>query len=124
MNNRTLKLSLQSDISDDFCNLLKEYEVGYKPEPVSRKINSDRMCYGLPGDFDAKEIIIAIIQSKPIWTTIGTAIAAFSFRHSKKSIIIEKDGFKFKATGMSQDELARSLEGATKLLITTSSPKD
>ncbi|KMV67997.1 hypothetical protein AI29_10720 [bacteria symbiont BFo2 of Frankliniella occidentalis] len=84
----------------------------------------DGMGFIVNSSSDVKEIIIAAVESKPLWGAIGAAILAFTRRHKNKSVTVEKDGFKFKASGMKEDELAKSLEGATKLLLTTSSPDD
>lgn len=66
---------------------------------------------------DLKEIAIAIIESKAFWGCMASAIIAFSQRHRGKSVSIEKDGYKFKASGMSQEELSKTLEGATKVIV-------
>ena len=124
MNNPPLKLSLPSDMSDDFCSLLTENGISYTSKVMSSGFRQDGMGFIVNSSSDVKEIIIAAIESASLWGAIGTAIIAFTKRHKHKSVTVEKDGFKFKASGMSQDELAKSLEGATKLLITTSSPED
>jgi len=67
-----------------------------------------------------KEIVIALIESKPFWCAVAGAIWAFTKRHQHKTVYVEKDGYEFKASGMSQEELSKTLEGATKLIITES----
>lgn len=73
---------------------------------------------------DLKEIAIALIESKAFWGCLGSAIWAFTKRHSHKTIFVEKDGYKFKATGMSQEELAKSLENAKSLIVTAKNSDD
>lgn len=66
---------------------------------------------------DLQQIAIALIESKAFWGTVAAGIWAFTKRHNHKIIIIEKDGYKFKASGMSQQDLEKSLEGAQRLIL-------
>jgi hypothetical protein len=67
---------------------------------------------------DLQQILITLIESKYFWGTVAGGIWAFTKRHNHKTIIIEKDGYKFKASGMSQQDLEKSLEGAQRLVVT------
>jgi len=66
---------------------------------------------------DLQQIAIALIESKAFWGTVAAGIWAFTKRHNHKTIIIEKDGCKIKASGMSQQDLEKSLEGAQNMII-------
>lgn len=67
---------------------------------------------------DLQQIVITLIESKAFWGAVAGGIWAFTKRHNHKAIIIEKDGYKFKASGMSQQDLEKSLEGAQRIILT------
>lgn len=119
MDRPPLKVSFPSDISAAFCAVLVENDISYTSTKKSSGFRQDG--YGLVvNSSDLKEIAIALIESKPFWCAVAGAIWAFTKRHQHKTVYVEKDGYKFKASGMSQEELSKTLEGATKLIITES----
>lgn len=112
-----LEIEVPSELIRDFRSALHEHEVKHVPviEGAKPSLNPS----------DAQDAIIwfklalEVVGSEAFWGAVSAAILAFARRHAKKSIYVETDGFKFKATGMSQDELAKSLESATKLILTS-----
>ncbi|HHS3615257.1 TPA: hypothetical protein ACP7SJ_000153 [Escherichia coli] len=119
MDRPPLKVSFPSDISAAFCAALVENDISYTSTKKSSGFRQDG--YGLVvNSADLKEIVIALVESKPFWCAVAGAIWAFTKRHQHKTVYVEKDGYKFKSSGMSQEELSKTLEGATKLIITES----
>lgn len=112
-----VQIQLPRDLSQDFRNTLKSHDIKYVPiiEGASPLANPEITHAAMMWS----KLAIELISSAAIWGAVGTAIIAFSRRHKHKTIFIEKDGFKFQATGMSPEDLIKSLEGATKLLLTT-----
>lgn len=124
MDKAPLKLQFPSDISAAFCATLKENDIKYTPKLERRyEFRTGDMGF-IVNSTDLKEIAIALIESKAFWGCLGSAIWAFTKRNSRKTIFVEKDGYKFKATGMSQDELAKSLENAKSLIVTAKNNDD
>ncbi|WNN45462.1 hypothetical protein [Winslowiella toletana] len=119
MNKAPLKVSLPSEIAVAFCATLKENDIKYVPDLKGSIEKRSGYDFVVNSAEEVKQILILVLKSEYFWTTVAGAILAFTRRHKHKSIIVEKDGFKFKATGMSQAELSKSLEGATKLILTT-----
>lgn len=112
-----VEIKLPHDVSQDFRNTLKSHDIKYVPI-----ISGSSPCANPEVTHEAlmwSKLAIELISSAAIWGAVGTAIIAFSRRHKHKTIFIEKDGFKFQATGMKPEDLIKSLEGATKLLLTT-----
>lgn len=118
MDRPPLKVSFPSEISAAFCATLVENDISYSTEDEGFKISYGGLDFVVNSAEELKEIAIAIIESKPFWGTVATAIWAFARRHKNKAIYVEKDGYKFKASGMSQEELSRILKDATNLIIT------
>lgn len=124
MDRPPLKVSFPSDISAAFCAALVENDISYTSTKKSSGFRQDGYGLVVNSAQELKEIAIALIESKAFWGTVGTAVWAFAGRHKHKTVFVEKDGFKFKASGMSQEELSKTLAGATKLIITESNKDD
>lgn len=110
-----LQIEVPSELVGDFRRTLREHNIKHVPVIEGSKLSLN------PGD--AQDAIIwfklalEIVRSEAFWGTVSAAILAYARRHAKKTIYIETDGFKFKATGMSHDELCKSLEKATKVTL-------
>lgn len=112
-----LEIEVPSELIREFRSVLHEHKVKYVPVIGGSKPSLS------PGDAQDAiiwfKLAVEIVRSEAFWGTLGAAILAYSRRHTKKTISLEIDGFKFKATGMSQEELCKSLERATKLTLTS-----
>ena len=115
-----LNVSLPSEIFTDFCADLSENGINYTSSNMSSGFRQDDYDFVVNSSQDIKEIIIAIIDSKPFWAMVGSAIWAMTQRHKNKSIYIEKDGVKIKATGMSVEDLTKVISGARDIEISNS----
>ncbi|OQR53014.1 hypothetical protein BI322_03870 [Klebsiella oxytoca] len=118
MDRPPLKVSFPSEISAAFCAVLAENDIGYSSGIKPVRPGDGSFDFIVNSAEDLKEIAIAVIESKPFWSAVAAAIWAFARRHKHKVIYVEKDGYKFKASGMSQEELSRTLKDATNLIIT------
>ena len=119
-----LKVSFPSDISAAFCAVLAENDISYSHGIKGVRPGDGDFGFIVNSAEDLKEIAIAIIESKPFWSVVAAAIWAFARRHKHKVVYVEKDGYKFKASGMSQEELSRTLQDATNLIITEKETQD
>lgn len=120
MNNPPLKVFLPSEIAVAFCATLRENDIMFRPSFAGANAYEVRSGQGFivnNADY-LKEIIISLAESKPFWTFVGSAIWAFTKRHSHKSVYIETDKIKFKASGMSKDEISRLIQEAGTLTVT------
>jgi hypothetical protein len=117
MERAPLKVSLPSDIAAAFCATLLENNISYSSTTTST-FRQDDSGLVVNSANDLKEIAIALIDSKPFWSTVAAGIWAFSRRHKHKSLYVEKDGFKFKASGMSKEDLTEAIKDAQRLSIT------
>ncbi|WP_157665952.1 hypothetical protein [Tatumella citrea] len=119
MNNPPLKVFLPSDIAAAFCATLRENDITFRPSFTGANAHEVRSGPGfIVNSADLKEIIISLAESKPFWTFVGSAVWAFTKRHSHKSVYIETDKIKFKASGMSSDEISRFMQDAKSLTVT------
>lgn len=118
MDRPPLKVSFPSEISAAFCAVLSENDIGYSSEIKVVRPGDGSFDFIVNSADDLKEIAIAVIESKPFWSAVVAAIWAFARRHKHKVVYIEIDGYKFRVSGMSPEEISRMIRNAKNVIIT------
>lgn len=117
MDRPPLKVLISSDISAAFGAVLAEVDVSFIIKVRSCTVCQDNHDQILNFAGDYHEIAVAVIEPLTFWDKVASTLAAFTREHKHKAVYVEKYGYKFKASGMSQAELSKALQDATMLII-------